>query len=64
MTSGTTAHSHHGYPQGLATPEFIRKQPVSVLGITGTGTVGVSRCHTQTLLTTLHGALGLVSVMT
>lgn len=49
---------------GLATPEFIRKQLVSVLGITGTGTVGVSRCHTQTLLTTLHGALGLVSVMT
>ena len=50
MTSGMTAHSHHGYPQGLATPEFTRKQPVSVPGIMSTEAVVANRCHVQALL--------------
>lgn len=33
-------------------------------GITGTDTVVVNRCHAQALLTTSHGALGPVFVMT
>lgn len=49
---------------GLATPEFIRKQPVSAPGITGTDTVVVNHCHAQALLITSHGALAQVSAMT
>lgn len=61
---GMTVHSHHGYLQGLATPEFTRKQPVSVPGIMGTEAVVANRCHVQALLTTSHGALARVSAMT